>query len=141
MTSNYVPGLRLEFAQFYGETGHFKLNFSFENSNFSQFFVSGIYIHTFSHNSAEKKFRFICTLIVALNEFKIASSIPDSLSTVLFHCLCQKRCIMWVLLSWQEIFAGHFYNKTSYQSIDCENLNDYERSMDSLKSMFSSLCL
>ena len=89
----------------------------------------------------KKNFRFICTLIVALNEYKIASSIPDSLSTVLVHCLCQKRCIMRVLPSWQEIFAGHFYNKTSYQNIDCENLNDCERSMDSLKSMFSSLCL
>ena len=54
VTSNYVPGLRLEFARFYGETGYFKLNFSIENSNFSQFFVSGIHIHTFSHNSAEK---------------------------------------------------------------------------------------
>ena len=29
------------------ETGHFKLNFSIENSNFSQFFISGIHIHTF----------------------------------------------------------------------------------------------
>ena len=55
---DYVPGLRLEFARFYGETGHFKLNFSVENSNFSQFFVSGIHIHTFSHNFAEKKFSF-----------------------------------------------------------------------------------
>ena len=54
VTSNYVPGLRLEFAQFYGETGHFKLNFSIENSNFSQFFLSGIHIHTFSHNFAKK---------------------------------------------------------------------------------------
>ena len=62
MTSNYVPGPRLEFARFYGETGHFKLNFSIENSNFSQFFVSGIHIHTFFHNFAEKKFRFIGTL-------------------------------------------------------------------------------
>ena len=63
MTSNYVPGLRLEFARFYGETGHFKLNFFIENSNFSQFFLSGIHIHTFSHNFAEKKkFRFIGTL-------------------------------------------------------------------------------
>ena len=60
--SNYVPGLRLEFTRFYGETGHFKLNFSVGNSNFSQFFVSGIHIHTFFHNSAEKKFRFIGTL-------------------------------------------------------------------------------
>ena len=58
MTSNYVPGLRLEFARFYGETGHFKLNFSVENSNFSQFFVSGIHIHTFFHNFAEKKISF-----------------------------------------------------------------------------------
>ena len=58
MTSNYVPGLRLEFARFYGETGHFNLNFSVENSNFSQFFVSGIHIHTFFHNFAEKKISF-----------------------------------------------------------------------------------
>ena len=58
MTSNYVPGLRLEFARFYGETGHFKLNFFIENSNFSQFFLSGIHIHTFSHNFAEKKISF-----------------------------------------------------------------------------------
>ena len=58
MTSNYVPGLRLEFARFYGETDHFKLNFSIENSNFSQFFVSGIHIHTFFHNFAEKKISF-----------------------------------------------------------------------------------
>ena len=56
------PGLRLEFARFYGETGHFKLNSSVENSNFSQFFVSGIHIHTFFHNFAEKNFRFIGTL-------------------------------------------------------------------------------
>ena len=62
MTSNYVPGLRLEFARFYGETGHFKLNFCIENSNFSQFFVLGIHIYTFSHNFAGKKFRFIGTL-------------------------------------------------------------------------------
>ena len=47
VTSHYVPGLRLEFALFYGEIGHFKFNFSIENSNFSQFFVSGIRIHTF----------------------------------------------------------------------------------------------
>ena len=40
--------------RFYGETCNFKLNFSDENSNFSQFFVSGIDIHTFSHNFAEK---------------------------------------------------------------------------------------
>ena len=58
MTSNYVPGLRLEFARSYGETGHFKLNFSIENSNFSQFFVSGIHIHTFPHNFAGKKISF-----------------------------------------------------------------------------------
>ena len=58
MTSNYVPGLRLEFARFYGETGHLKLNFSIENSNFSQFFVSGIHIHTFFHNFAEEKISF-----------------------------------------------------------------------------------
>ena len=58
MTSNYVPGLRLEFARFYGETGHFKLNFFIENSNFSQFFLSGIHIHTFSHNFEEKKISF-----------------------------------------------------------------------------------
>ena len=44
------------------ETGHFKLNFSVENSNFNQCFVSGIDIHTFSHNFAGKKFRFIGTL-------------------------------------------------------------------------------
>ena len=56
VTSNYVPGLRLLFARFYRETGYFKLNFSIENSNFSQFFVSGIHSHTFSHNFAEKKF-------------------------------------------------------------------------------------
>ena len=56
VTSKYVLGLRLEFARFYGERGHFKLNFAIENSNFSQFFVSGIHIHTFSHNSAGKKF-------------------------------------------------------------------------------------
>ena len=62
VTSNYVPGLRLEFARFYRETGHFKLNFSVENSNFSQFFLSGIHIHTFPHNFAKKKFRFIGTL-------------------------------------------------------------------------------
>ena len=62
MTSNYVPGLCLEFARFYGETGPFKLNFCIENSNFSQFFVSGIDIYTFSHNFAGKKFRFIGTL-------------------------------------------------------------------------------
>ena len=49
-------------ARFYGETGHFKLNFCIENSNFSQFFVSGIHIYTFSHNFAGKKFRFIGTL-------------------------------------------------------------------------------
>ena len=55
--SNYVPlpGLCLEFARFYGKTGDFKLNFCIENSNFSQFFVSGIHIYTFSHNSAGKK--------------------------------------------------------------------------------------
>ena len=58
MTSNYVPGLCLEFARFYGETGHFKLNFCIENSNFSQFFVSGIHIYTFSHNFAGKKISF-----------------------------------------------------------------------------------
>ena len=55
VTSNYVPGLCLEFARFYRETGHFKLNFSVENSNFSQFFLSGIHIHTFPHNFAKKK--------------------------------------------------------------------------------------
>ena len=58
VTSNYAPGLRLEFARFYGETGHFKLNVSIENSNFSQFFLSGIHIHTFSHNFAKKNFSF-----------------------------------------------------------------------------------
>ena len=58
VTSNYLPGLRLEFARFYGETGHFKLNFSIENSNFSQFFLSGIHIHTFSHNLVKKNFSF-----------------------------------------------------------------------------------
>ena len=58
MTSNYVPGLRLEFARFYGETGDFKLNFCIENSNSSQFFVSGIHIYTFSHNFAGKKISF-----------------------------------------------------------------------------------
>ena len=52
----------MEFARFYGETDHFKLNFSIENLNFSQFFVSGIHIHTFSHHFAEKNFRFIGTL-------------------------------------------------------------------------------
>ena len=62
VTSHYVPGLRLEFVRFEGETGHFKLNFPIENSNFSQFFISGIHIHTFPHNFAEKKFRFIGTL-------------------------------------------------------------------------------
>ena len=67
VTSNYVPGLRLEFARFYGETGHFKLDFSIENSNFSQFFLSGIHIHTFSHNFAEKNFRFIGTLSVLMS--------------------------------------------------------------------------
>ena len=56
VTSNYVLGLRLEFARFYGETGHFKLNFSIEDLNFSQFFLSGIHIHTFSHNFAKKKY-------------------------------------------------------------------------------------
>ena len=54
VTSNYVPGLRLEFAQFYRETDHFKLNFSIENLNFSQLFLSGIHIHTFSHNLEKK---------------------------------------------------------------------------------------
>ena len=58
MTSNYVPGLRLEFARFYGVTGHFKLNFSVENSNFSQFVVSGIHIYTFSHKFSGKKISF-----------------------------------------------------------------------------------
>ena len=58
VTSNYVLGLRLEFARFYGETGHFKLNFSIEDSNFSQFFLSGIHIHTFSHNFAKKNISF-----------------------------------------------------------------------------------
>ena len=62
VTSDYVPGLRLEFARFYGETGHFKLNFFIENSNFSQFFLSGIHIHTFPQNFAKKSFRFIGTL-------------------------------------------------------------------------------
>ena len=62
VTSNYVPGLRLEFTKFYVETDHSKLNFSIESSNFSQFFISGIHIHTFSHNFAEKKIRFIGTL-------------------------------------------------------------------------------
>ena len=61
VTSNYVPGLRLEFARFYWDTGHFKLNFSIENSNFSQFFVSGIHIHTFPI-ILRKKIRFIGTL-------------------------------------------------------------------------------
>ena len=37
MTSHYVPGLHLEFARFLGKTGHFKLNFSIENSRFNQF--------------------------------------------------------------------------------------------------------
>ena len=58
MTSNCVPGLRLEFARFLGEAGHFKHNFSIENSNFSQFFVSDIHMHTFSHNFARKNFSF-----------------------------------------------------------------------------------
>ena len=58
VTSDYVPGLRLEFARFLGETGHFKLNFPIGNSNFSQFFVSGIHINTFSHSSAGKKISF-----------------------------------------------------------------------------------
>ena len=35
---------------------HFKLNFSIENSNFSQFFLSGIHIHAFSHNLRKKNF-------------------------------------------------------------------------------------
>ena len=61
VTSNYVPGLRLEFTRFYGETGHFKFNFSIENSNFSQFFESDIHIHTFSDNFPKKN-RFIGTL-------------------------------------------------------------------------------
>ena len=61
VTSNYVPGLRPEFARFYGETGHLKLNFSNENSNFSQFFVSGIHIHTFPI-ILQKKIRFIGTV-------------------------------------------------------------------------------
>ena len=69
MTSNYVPGLRLEFARFYGETGHFKLNFSIENSNFSQFFVSGIHIHTFPHNFAGKKISFHRHFKVKIREF------------------------------------------------------------------------
>ena len=59
VTLSYDPGLRLEFARFYKETGHFELNFSIKNSNFSQFSLSGIHIHTFPHNSA---FRFIGTL-------------------------------------------------------------------------------
>ena len=54
VTSNYVPGIRLEFARFYGKTCHVKLNFSIENSKFSLVFVSGIHIHPFSH-SFEKK--------------------------------------------------------------------------------------
>ena len=85
VTSNYVPGLRLEFARFYGETGHFKLNFSVENSNFSQFFISGIHIHTFSHNFAEKKFRFIGTLSVMaialikkLRKFKLTRGLTQN---------------------------------------------------------------
>ena len=65
VTWNYVPGLHLEFARFYGETGHFKLTSSVRKLNFSQFFVSGIHIHTFCHNFAEKKFRFIGTLSTA----------------------------------------------------------------------------
>ena len=56
------PRPPLEFTRFYGETGHFKLNFCIENSNFSQFFVSGIHIYTFFLNFAGKKFRFIGTL-------------------------------------------------------------------------------
>ena len=64
--ANTVPSCDVELctrppsrvARFYGETGHFKLNFSVENSNFSQFFISGIHIHTFSHNFAEKKSSF-----------------------------------------------------------------------------------
>ena len=71
MTSNYVPGLRLEFARFYGETGHFKLDFFIENSNFSQFFLSGIHIHTFSHNFAGKKISFHRHFKNILNNFQL----------------------------------------------------------------------
>ena len=62
MTSNYVPGLRLEFARFYGETGHFKLNFSVENSDFNQFFASGIHIFTHFPIILGGKIGFIDTL-------------------------------------------------------------------------------
>ena len=60
--ANRVPSCDVELcprspsrvARFYGETGHFKLNFCIENSHFSQYFVSGIHIYTFSHNFAGK---------------------------------------------------------------------------------------
>ena len=58
VTSNYVPGFRLKFARFYGETGHFKLNCPLKIQILVSFFVSGIHIHTFSHNFAEKKISF-----------------------------------------------------------------------------------
>ena len=87
MTSNYAPGLRLEFARFYGETGHFKLNFSIENSNFSQFFVSGIHIHTFSHNFAEENVRFIGTLKLCGIVDMSPSENEIKIFTWNFHCL------------------------------------------------------
>ena len=43
VTSNYVPGLRLEFARFYGKTGHFiNLIFLKKFRILGSFFVSGM---------------------------------------------------------------------------------------------------
>ena len=62
VTSKYVPGLRLEFARFYGKTGHFKLNFSIKNSNFNQISYQAFIITHFPIIVGGKKFRFIGTL-------------------------------------------------------------------------------
>ena len=43
---------------FKGRQVTLNLNFPVENSNFSQFFVSDIHIHTFPHNFVEKKISF-----------------------------------------------------------------------------------
>ena len=119
VTLSYVLGLRLEFAQFYRETGHFKLNFSVENSNFSQFFASGINIHTFSHNFEKKKFRLIGTLRLCYENLlwgrfvfmfiilrcwlyfsKMLCKIFSSICSWLFRPIqCDPSCVLPVMLS------------------------------------------
>ena len=67
MTSNYVPGLRLEFARFYGETGHFKLNFLLKIQILASFSYQAFIFTHFPIILRKKKFRFIGTLTFNLN--------------------------------------------------------------------------